>query len=243
MAVSFICAFPSLAFAHVPCRVSALLRILCGEQRRAASGVVAVLGLWLWSWSTSRCLWPFVCVRGVVPPLRGSSPLPTLGVVRSFALGFSPSPACFHAPQKVAFDFRAPCPQADAGVARGWVALACAGKAQVRDRGAAPPRPQRTWGGAALLLRSSWFWFPTLLSAAALLGFPPVSPTCQRPATGRDGDSEWVGVAEARQTEGVGAWSVLPPDLRPWLYFSVWSDYVPLVSLPPHGWRGGSCGT
>lgn len=132
MAVSFLCAFPSLAFARVPCRVSPLLRILGGEQRRAASGVVAVLGLWLWSWSTSRCLWPFVCVRGVVPPLRGSSPLPTLGVVRAFAPGFSPSPACFRAPQKGALDFRAPRPQADAGVARGWVALACAGKAQVR---------------------------------------------------------------------------------------------------------------
>jgi hypothetical protein len=43
-----------------------------------------------------------------------------------------PFPACFRAPQKGALDFRAPRPQADAGVARGWVALACAGKAQVR---------------------------------------------------------------------------------------------------------------
>ena len=187
MAVSFLCAFPSLAFARVPCKVSPLLRILCGEQRRTALGVVAVLGLWLWSWSTSRCLWPFVRVRGVVPPLRGSSPLPTLGVVRAFALGFSPSPACFRAPQKGALDLRAPFPQADAGwLGAGWPWLVLA-RHKSGHRRAAHPRPQRTWAGAALLLRSSWFCSPLFSRRRLCLVVRPRSPLVSGPRRGATG--------------------------------------------------------
>jgi hypothetical protein len=142
-------------------------------------------------------------------------PFPRLGLSAHLRLAFPLPPPVFVRPKKVCWISVPPAPRLMPGwLGAGWPWLVLA-RHKSEHRRAAPPRPQRTWAGAASLLLSSWFWFPNLLSAAALLGSAPVFPTCQRPATGRDGDSEWVGVAEARQTEGVGAWSVLPSPSPP----------------------------